>query len=497
MLPGNCVTLHELIQRATDGKGFDRQALFRPSLVYQVLHDPFWLWCEYHAPRSEAVDETTRHHAMRKQRGIAHEQAWVRTHYPDAVQISPEFGFEALRNTLRVMLEGPRAIYQPQLWDLGGEVYGRGDLLVRDDTRTSDLGPHHYRLVEIKWSKALQDYHVLDAGFYNRMLGRIQGYAPPEVTVALREDIATVPFSETEKTLDEIIARWRLLREGTHMPEPGRPPDAAESPWRVYGNRFVATARDLVLLAGIGSREREMLRAAGIHRVDHLWDRSLRELSEILGDKYGPQAYHVAQAYMTGRPILRPGSRLSIPRAPRHLYFDFECSDDLHPTEPPHVYLIGCWDAQENRYERFLAKGASDEGRIFQEFVAYVGDVESAGLYHWTDYEVGEMGKVIQRWPDLEAALTTLMASCVDLKEVIKSAVYLPVPSFSIKSVAPALGFAWRQENFGAFEAMACYWDYLDGADDSAIEKAIRYNEDDCRAMWHVDHQLTTRLAQV
>jgi uncharacterized protein len=78
----------------------------------------------------------------------------------------------------------------------------------------------------------------------------------------------------------------------------------------------------------------------------------------------------------------------------------------------------------------------------------------------------------------------------VDLKEAIKSAVYLPVPTFSLKSVAPALGFRWRQEDFGAFESMVCYWDYLSG-DASAIQKTILYNEDDCVAMWHVDHEIT------
>jgi uncharacterized protein len=77
---------------------------------------------------------------------------------------------------------------------------------------------------------------------------------------------------------------------------------------------------------------------------------------------------------------------------------------------------------------------------------------------------------------------------------VIKSAVYLPVPRFSLKCVAPALGFRWRQDDFDAFESMMSYWDCLDGADESIMENVLTYNEDDCRAMWHVDHALTKRL---
>jgi hypothetical protein len=41
---------------------------------------------------------------------------------------------------------------------------------------------------------------------------------------------------------------------------------------------------------------------------------------------------------------------------------------------------------------------------------------------------------------------------------------------------------------------MACYWDYLENKDLFAIDPALIYNEDDCVAMWRVDHELTRRL---
>lgn len=52
--------LQELLRRATSGQTLNRHVLFYPSLVYPILRDPFWVWCEYHAPQSEAVDETGR-----------------------------------------------------------------------------------------------------------------------------------------------------------------------------------------------------------------------------------------------------------------------------------------------------------------------------------------------------------------------------------------------------------------------------------------------------
>lgn len=54
--------------------------------------------------------------------------------FPDAVKIEPGSGFEGLKNTFRAMLQGAPAIYQPQLWDLRRDVYGKADLLLKDSS---------------------------------------------------------------------------------------------------------------------------------------------------------------------------------------------------------------------------------------------------------------------------------------------------------------------------------------------------------------------------
>ena len=485
--------LRALLDRATSGERIHGRPRLRPSLVDKVLRDPFWVWCQYHAPKAEAVNEVGRYERMRYRRGVEHEDAWVAAHHPDALAIRPDFGYEALARTLRAMLEGAPAIHQPQLWDLGRDIYGRGDLLVRDDSHGSDLGPYHYRIIEIKRARKLRDAFTLQAALYNRTVGAIQGYTPSQVTVALRHDVQPVDVSGLGRRIDEVVSRWAGLRDGAaEQPETRRPPDVTDSPWRVYGDRLVRERRDLVLLAGVKAPERAKLRAADIHSVDDLWSRSLEEVSEILGPHHGAIACHVARSYRTGQPVPRDGRELRIPRAKRLLYFDFETADDAHPTLPPHVYLIGCWDGARDRFVKFLARGPEDEAGIFEDFIDYVGeDVDAVRLYHWTDYEVWQMKAVMRRWPRLEGPLTRLMGSCVDLKQCIQDAVYLPVPSFSIKSVAPALGFNWRQQGFGAYEALLCYWDSIDTGDRSLAEKAVRYNEDDCLAMWHVDQALT------
>lgn len=487
------VSLEQLIQRATAGQKFNRHNLFRPSLSYYLLKDPFWLWCERHAPKSAAVDETTRYEKLRMQQGVEYEQRWVKANYPNALEIQPSFGFAALKNTCQALLDGVPAIYQPQLWDLENETYGKGDLLVRDDSQPSDLGPFHYRVIEIKRSQSLQASHALQGAFYNDNIAKLQGVAPGEFTIVLKDSEARVCFADKARELVAARQLWHALRAGSIVPEMNRPPNGASSPWRFYANQRAVDQGDLILLAGISKRERDKLRHAGIRNIAQVGDQRLEQLVEILGERYGKSAYYVSQAYKLGGALLKPGQELRIPRAKRLLYFDFETCDSVYPHEPPHTYLIGCYDGSRDQFVKFLARGAEDECRIFTEFFDYVGDPRDVCLYHWTDFEIHQMHRVAQRWPMLASSVEQVIAKCVDLKTVIQSAVYLPVPTFSIKSVAPALGFHWRQKDIGAYQSMVCYWDYLENRDLFAIDRALIYNEDDCMAMWHVDQALSNR----
>jgi predicted RecB family nuclease len=209
----------------------------------------------------------------------------------------------------------------------------------------------------------------------------LQGYLPREFTVVLKESAEIIGFDAGDADLDAARRLWNGLRNGSVTPEMKRPPKAANSPWRLYANQRAHDERDLVLLAGIPKRERDKLRRAAIQKVDHLWHLRQEQISEIIGARYGEVAYHVAQAYKLDGPILKPGQPLEIPRAKRQLYFDFETSDSVHPSEPPHVYLIGCYDGSRDQFVKFLARGAEDEGRIFSEFLDYVGDLRDVCLY--------------------------------------------------------------------------------------------------------------------
>ena len=470
----------EVVRRATAGKKLDKKVAFKPSLAYAVLHNAYGVWCDLHAPRGEAVDETSQYERLRMDWGSDHERNWVEEHYPDALEITPRWGLEAVKATARAMCDGVRVIYQPQLWSLGDGLHGLGDLLVRHDDAPSDLGPWHYRVIEIKRSKELREYQAVQAVFYNRILARLQGVRPANLDIILKDGDASVAAAEYEAACDEVLATWNRLRAAVDPPElPGV--DEAESPWRVFTNRTLEARRDLALFPAITPKLRPHFRDAGITSVDELTPENVARIG-------GPALARQYESWKSRRPVFK--GKLDIPRRRRALYYDFETCDDVHPEVAPHVYMIGAYDAAADRFHLFTAKGPEDESRIFAEFADLVGDPRDAALYHWWRYETDQMKLVETRHPRLKDRLAGIIGASVDLHKLVKESVWFGTRGYSIKDVAPFLGFEWRQKDVGAFESMVLYWEWLQDRDPAKIKRVALYNEDDCRAMAHVDRAL-------
>jgi uncharacterized protein len=70
--------------------------------------------------------------------------------------------------------------------------------------------------------------------------------------------------------------------------------------------------------------------------------------------------------------------------------------------------------------------------------------------------------------------------------------VAFPVESYSLKHVARWLGFRWRQPDASGARAIYWYIQWLQTGDRAFLDAATLYNEDDCRATYHLKHWLET-----
>lgn len=464
---------------------------FKASKFYTLLVDPFNIWCNFHADKKMAVYEKSPYDRIKfaYDKKLRHELILKR--HDKITEIKPDAKTDSFKKTLKEMIDATSAIVYGALWDLNKGICGTAHLLEKAKNAKSVFGNYYYRVVLFKNALEVKEYYALQATLLTGILGSLQGFMPEYAVIVLRNKEVKIPYKKWEKSVSYQLERWNLIKEGKIIPEPGRPPNASTPPWRYYANDMVVKNKNLVLLAETGWDVRSKLKNAEINDITKVVRAGYKKIKEIVEDKTIAQnIYENALAYYHRKPVIKQKGLYPPRRKKINLYFDFESSDEMSPDGKAHIYLIGLWDKEKNKYVHFLAKGAEDEQKIFEQFATYVTDPENTSLYHWTEYEVKEIKKIADKYPAISSKIKNIIRTCIDLKSLIKRAFYLPAPGFSLKAVAPAFGFEWKQNDCNAMDAMAYYWHWLEKGDEKSIKKVLSYNEDDCLAMLEVDQYL-------
>ncbi len=482
--------LETILERAISGRELDKARIFRPSWLYNIIEDPFWIWCEYHAPQNERVDETTLFDQYRMDLGNVWEDRYVAENFPDAYVVESRWGAQAVRETIGAMLRGESAIHGGALWLLGEDVYGKSDILVRCDDHPSDLGDFHYRVKEVKNSKEVKPYHQLQAAVYNWILSELQGFCPDSFDIVLREGGGeqTVAYETVVDQMRQYLTQWQQIRDGKMRLDP-RYYNSTPSPWREYANRILQERNDISLLPGIRAKTASQYRERGFRSIEDILALGANECAQQLKQKHH---YYHALAHREGSPVFRTGQSESIQRRKRLVYFDVEDISvlDGEVVTRPHVYMLGV-ATPDGKTKIWTARGEGDEERIWSEFLDWLGDPSDVALYCWASYENGKIQQAAADHPALKDRLMVAGASLIDLMKEIKHRPYFPVTGYSIKVVAPVCGFNWSQDDVDGLSAQLLYIDWLKSGDDSIIEKVKQYNREDVLAMLAVDQYVT------
>ncbi len=471
---------------------------FHTGKCFLLLQDPFGLWCNYHAPKEEAVEEDNLYEHMRGKTDRSNRDDWVTAHCPVSEIITGASDRERFYKTLDAMARGVDGIRAASLWDLRNEyggVWGGVNLLFKVNSGSSIFGDYHYKIVQLKRAGDIKEHYAMQTVLMNDILGQIQGFKADHALFVLKNKEQNLDCSKLIKKAHDNIAMWRAIKDGSFMPDAKKPPKAAMSPWRVYANKFLFENKDLVLIPHLAHQMRDALKTNGIKNYDDIVSAGLPKICDILrdpainNDALAHQTYYTALAYQKKAPVLRAEGYFPLEAKARNLYFDFEATETFTKDSISFVYLIGIWDKEEDKFVSFVAKSEAEEERIFKEFADYMGNSDAA-LYHWTEYEVKKMVALCDKYPAIAPDLRKLIAACVDLKIVVEKAFYLPAPSLSLKAAAPAFGFNWRQDDCGAMDSMVYFTNWLKTGDNSLLDKVLMYNEDDCKAMLFVEDYL-------
>jgi uncharacterized protein len=183
----------------------------------------------------------------------------------------------------------------------------------------------------------------------------------------------------------------------------------------------------------------------------------------------------------------------TIPTSPIELYFDIEAEPSLNL-----VYLHGILVVdrikQTETFHPLLAETPEAESIIWQKFLDLVWAYPTAPIFHFCPYEmqtVERLGKLYETPTEL---IQPLLPRFVDLHDRVTQSVTLPVESYALKHIARWVGFDWRDSTANGAQSIYWYAQWLATRDRAYLNSILVYNEDDCRATYHVKNWLVEFL---
>lgn len=432
--------------------------------------------------------------------------------------------------TWELMQQGVDCIAQGYLqWQTveGVTLLASPDLLVKQPGQ-SNFGNWFYSPVSIKFGRrAKSDYQII-AAFYAYLLHQIQGILPRQAWLILRRQNA---YSVT-------LEKWLPLMQAdlAECIQTLRKPEAPEvfisrqkcglCHWYSSCYAIAQSNHHISLIPGVTPSRYQTLQELGITTVASLAQVEVSTLARVFGLEVASNLIQQAQSTQYNRVILRqrvepvaetfPFHRLTelensthpisvesqslsptpnpfnpipypqiFPKASVELFFDIEAQPDLNLD-----YLLGIlvidYETNTEVFHPFFAEHPDDEAIIWQKFLDLVWLYPDAPIFHFSDYEVETVKRLGKLYKTPYTHLQALLSRFIDVHQQVLRTVTLPVESYSLKHLARWLGFEWRDAAITGSQCVCLYDQWLTTGDRAILDIIQRYNEDDCRATYHL-----------
>jgi predicted RecB family nuclease len=435
-----------------------------------------------------------------KQESHAHVSTILAEYYPNYQQTQASHGdWEAkAKETEALMQQGTDCIYQGMLRNVSGvgsiTLIGMPHLLIKEPGK-SKFGDWQYYTVSIHLGRRPKPEYKLVTAYYAQLLANIQGVFPTTAEIILRRrNRHTVNLQEWLPRMRETLKDCATMLRSQQEPEVFISRQRCSlCHWHSHCYAIAQSQQHLSLVPGVTPIRYQSLQALGVETVASLATASVTQISDKIGIDIARQLQQQAQAIVENKAMRRINLNLNLrkklPSAPIELYFDIEAEPERNLDYLLGIFLI---DRQNNieRFYPFLAEKPEEEEIIWQEFLSVVTYYEDAPIFHFSEYEVETIKRLANLYQTPRKQMESLLSRCVDLHKWVVTSVTFPVESYSLKALANWIGFQWRDRDASGDRSVCWYDRWLKTGDRSFLEAILRYNEDDCRATYHLKNWL-------
>ncbi len=370
------------------------------------------------------------------------------------------------------------------------------DLLVKKPGQ-SQFGDWCYVPIAIKLGKRPKLEYQVAATFDAYVISMVQNMPTEQAWLILREKgMYRVDVVSVMPQMQEILANCVHVLTTAQEPEVFISRNRCSlCPWFNHCYSIAQAQQHLSLISGVTPSRYAVLQTLNLTTLEALANTSPVVLEPLAG--FGKDAAEKlvlqAQASLTKTAMRRSSMSLNldqeIPSRRVEIYFDIEADPDMTLD-----YLLGVmvvdYEAKDDRFYSFLAETPEEEQQVWHQFLNLMAQYPNAPIFHFCPYETHTIKRLAALYHTPYATIQSVLSRCIDLHERVTRLVVLPVESYALKHIARWLGFEWRDANATGAQAVCWYTQWLETQDRAYLDAIVTYNEDDCRAMYHLKNWL-------
>ncbi len=404
---------------------------------------------------------------------------------PDALWIEGASTDERSSHTLDAMRLGIEAIAHPTLTSARGS--GSPSLLLRTEGASS-FGPWAYAPIDIRRALTLRKDEVFRLSFYGELLRDIQGVYPAFLRVMNRDGETFQADAEAyaDEYRDFMVKLERTITGECPLPV-YRKGCEDTSPWGKACKALAAERDDIALLFSVTQKQLQSLRSQGIETVHQM-----AEIDPIQLDGAAPgltlrsllrlqrQARSlIDQSVLVRDPWFEPAHTTDV-------FFDIES----HPgTDQDYLYgfLVRPQHGEATWHALHTLDGSSEEA-LWQAFLSFIEALPpDYRVYHYGEYEFTRITTLAARYQTVNNPwLMQFLDRLVDVKELVRESLVLPLFFYSLKTVGSFFGYHWRETIRHGRDSVREYETWLAENNPEIAARLVSYNEDDVRGTAHI-----------
>jgi uncharacterized protein len=475
--------------------------LFSPSDLNHFLECEHRVQLDRQAGPDATRGQRDPHAELLAAKGAEHERAWLERFVREgrritAIDAADRNWERAAQETVAAMRAGVDVIYQGVFVD--DDWHGISDFLIRVD-EPSELGAWSYEAWDAKLARQTRPYFVLQLCFYSEQLARIQGHEPSAMCVVLgTNDCQRLRYRDFDAYYRAVRRQFvaAVTAGATTHPYP-----VAHCRLCTYSARCESSWEDqdhLSLVAGIRRDQVERLHDAEIRTIEQL--SGLPSSAKVgIGAVAFERLRHQARLQTSFRqsgihryellPVdERSGFRLLPPPSPGDVFFDIE-GDPYFEAKSGLEYLFGVMTIDEGtpRFHPILAVDREREKTAFEQFVDFVQARRQRWpdlhVYHYAAYEPSALKRLMGMHATREDQIDDLLRGevFVDLYQVVRQAVRISHPSYSLKTVRTFfMAGAGQGRVTGGGDSILEFERWRVLRDPAILQGIVDYNEEDC-----------------